>query len=185
LIVTITLLVPGITLKCENYLESKDTLVVELDTDGKIYLVPAGTLAIKDSMDNNYTLISSISANQEIKIPLNSIQKGEYIVYGMDTNYESFSIPLQLFVSQSSNNLTLNTKGYKLFPNPTDNIINIETQYQIPLTIEIHSLSGQIIQSTKILNNSTQIDLSSFQKGVYFITVRSRDLVRTEKIIKL
>ncbi|MFC2116642.1 T9SS type A sorting domain-containing protein [Bacteroidota bacterium] len=29
------------------------------------------------------------------------------------------------------------------------------------------------------------MDLSSFQKGVYFITVRSRDYVRTEKIIKL
>jgi len=30
-----------------------------------------------------------------------------------------------------------------------------------------------------------QIDLSSFKKGVYFITIRSKEYVTTEKIIKL
>ena len=30
-----------------------------------------------------------------------------------------------------------------------------------------------------------QLDLSSFQKGVYFITIRSNDFVRTRKIIKI
>jgi hypothetical protein len=32
---------------------------------------------------------------------------------------------------------------------------------------------------------SHQIDLSSFQKGVYFITIRSKDFVTTRKVIKL
>jgi hypothetical protein len=30
-----------------------------------------------------------------------------------------------------------------------------------------------------------QLDLSSFQSGVYFITIRSKDFVTTRKIIKL
>ena len=52
-------------------------------------------------------------------------------------------------------------------------------------TIEIHSLNGQLIYSTRMEVSSHQIDLSSFQKGVYFITVSSTDYVITEKIIKL
>jgi len=29
-----------------------------------------------------------------------------------------------------------------------------------------------------------QIDLSTFSKGIYFITIRSEDYMKTEKIIK-
>jgi len=32
---------------------------------------------------------------------------------------------------------------------------------------------------------SFQIDLSSFPKGIYFITIRSKDFVTTEKVIKM
>ena len=39
---------------------------------------------------------------------------------------------------------------------------------------------------TKIMEGSShQIDLSSFQKGVYIISIRSKDFVTTEKIIKI
>ena len=72
-----------------------------------------------------------------------------------------------------------------IYPNPTDGTLTIETDNPEQNTIEIHSLNGQLIYSSKMEGTSQQIDLSSFQKGVYFITVRSRDYVRTEKIIKL
>ena len=37
----------------------------------------------------------------------------------------------------------------------------------------------------QVEGKSKQIDLSSFSKGIYFITLRSKEFVRTEKIIKL
>jgi hypothetical protein len=52
-------------------------------------------------------------------------------------------------------------------------------------TVEITSLNGQVLYSTWMEGLTLQIDLYSFQKGVYFITVRSRDQVWREKIIKL
>jgi hypothetical protein len=30
-----------------------------------------------------------------------------------------------------------------------------------------------------------QIDMTSFKKGVYFVTVRSEEFMRTEKVVKL
>ncbi|MFC2081077.1 T9SS type A sorting domain-containing protein [Bacteroidota bacterium] len=76
-------------------------------------------------------------------------------------------------------------KKLNIYPNPTNNLLSIETDNSESLTIEIHSLNGKLFYRTKGEGPSFQIDLSSFQKGLYFITVSSRDYVRTEKIIKL
>jgi hypothetical protein len=46
-------------------------------------------------------------------------------------------------------------------------------------------MNGQLIYSTKMKGTTLQIDLSPFQKGVYFITIRSEDFVTTRKVIKL
>ena len=72
-----------------------------------------------------------------------------------------------------------------IYPNPTTNILTIETSQPGRHFIGITSLNGQLLYSDKIEGPTHQIDLSSFEKGLYFITIRSRDFVRTEKIIKL
>ncbi|MFC2115150.1 T9SS type A sorting domain-containing protein [Bacteroidota bacterium] len=72
-----------------------------------------------------------------------------------------------------------------IYPNPIEDLLTIETYIPQHLSIEISSLNGQLIYSREMEGSSHQIDLSSLQRGVYFITVRSKDFVRTEKIIKL
>jgi len=80
----------------------------------------------------------------------------------------------------------LKTENRKLiiYPNPTNSLFTIETGQPDRHSIEINSLNGQLICSTIIEGTSHQIDLSSFQEGFYFITVRSKDFVTTRKIIK-
>ena len=75
--------------------------------------------------------------------------------------------------------------GLSIHPNPVNNFLTIETVNSCQHTIEITSLNGQLIYRNKIEGSVLQIDLSSFRKGVYIIRVRSGDLVRTEKIIKI
>ncbi len=72
-----------------------------------------------------------------------------------------------------------------IYPNPVMNILTIETDNSDHYSFNINSLKGQLIYSTKMEGTSYQIDLSSFQKGVYLITIRSKDFVTTKKIIKL
>jgi len=72
-----------------------------------------------------------------------------------------------------------------IYPNPAIDILTIETTRSGQHTVEIASVNGQLLFIDKIEEPTYQIDLSSFQKGLYFITVRSSDFVRTEKIIKL
>ena len=72
-----------------------------------------------------------------------------------------------------------------IFPNPTNNLITIQGGLPGTKIIEISSLSGKLILSIELRGTTQQLDLSSFQKGVYFITIRSKDFVTARKIIKL
>ena len=58
--------------------------------------------------------------------------------------------------------------------------------YDVPaINIEIISLNGQLQLSKEMEGTIHQIDLSSFQTGIYYISIRSEDFVTTKKIVKL
>jgi hypothetical protein len=88
----------------------------------------------------------------------------------------------ELTTSSSCNNKI--DRNYNFYPNPTQGILIIETGTTGQHSIEITSLNGKLLYTDKMEEPTHHLDLSSFQTGVYFITVRSRDYVRTEKIIK-
>lgn len=72
-----------------------------------------------------------------------------------------------------------------IYPNPVFDLLTIETEYPDHYSIDITSLNGQQILIEEMEGTTNQIDLSTFQKGVYFITIRSKDFVTTKKIVKL
>jgi Leucine-rich repeat (LRR) protein len=86
--------------------------------------------------------------------------------------------------SGSTELLKYEQKEFSIYPNPTNHQLTIETSQPDQHFIEITSLNGQLLHTEKIEGPTHQIDLSSFQKGLYIITIRSRDYVWTEKIIK-
>ena len=73
----------------------------------------------------------------------------------------------------------------QIYPNPTNDLLTIETDQFDHYSINITTLNGQQILIGAMEGTSHQIDLSPFQGGVYFITIRSKDFVSTRKIIKL
>jgi hypothetical protein len=75
--------------------------------------------------------------------------------------------------------------GLFVYPNPTNNLLTIETESPDRYSIIITTLNGQQILIEEMEGSSHQIDLSPFKKGVYFITIRSEDFVTTRKIFKL
>ena len=72
-----------------------------------------------------------------------------------------------------------------VYPNPTSDLLNIDSYPGGCLFVTVISANGKLILSREMDGTTNQLDLSSFRKGVYFITVRSKDFVTTEKIIKL
>lgn len=73
----------------------------------------------------------------------------------------------------------------RIFPIPATDFLTLQIIIQGHSKIEITSLNGNLLYNQEIEGSHHQIDLSSFRKGVYFITIRSKDFVTTRKIIKL
>jgi len=72
-----------------------------------------------------------------------------------------------------------------VYPNPAYDIITIRSAHAGHMSVEITSSKGQLISIQEMDGTTLQLDLSSFQKGVYFITIRSKDFLTTRKIVKL
>jgi N-acetylneuraminic acid mutarotase len=72
-----------------------------------------------------------------------------------------------------------------IYPNPTNDLITIKTGIPDRYNIDIINLNGQLMLSRVMGGTDHQLDLSSFQKGIYFITIQSADFVTTRKVIKL
>jgi bacillolysin len=65
------------------------------------------------------------------------------------------------------------------YPNPTNGLLNIETNKDFEL--ELFSTTGSLLINTK---NKNCIDLSTLEKGLYILTIKIEDKVLTNKIIK-
>ncbi len=92
--------------------------------------------------------------------------------------------PNVVFIACGSGIESNTQSGLSIYPNPTKNVLNIELENREQTFIEITSLNGQFIYRTILRGTSHQSGLAALPKGVYFLTIRSKHFLRTEKIIK-
>ncbi|HEY0045325.1 MAG TPA: T9SS type A sorting domain-containing protein, partial [Flavobacterium sp.] len=69
----------------------------------------------------------------------------------------------------------------KLYPNPTSGIVKISTDENVDVTIS--DLTGKVIFTATDVTNQTEIDLSSFESGIYIAKVVNGETQHTQKII--
>ncbi|MDH1884201.1 T9SS type A sorting domain-containing protein [Empedobacter falsenii] len=73
----------------------------------------------------------------------------------------------------------VNQVEYSVFPNPTSDIINIETKGKLSSSI-LYNMTGQKVLST----NEKQLNISSLPKGTYVLKTIIDGNENTKKIIK-
>ncbi|MCB9227591.1 MAG: T9SS type A sorting domain-containing protein [Chitinophagales bacterium] len=67
-------------------------------------------------------------------------------------------------------NCPLGLPGWNIFPNPTENVLNIEYENHVIDQLYIYNVVGnQVFETKGIENRATTIDVSNFSKGVYYI----------------
>jgi len=131
--------------------------------------------------------------NTSFWITLNgeNLERGDYYADIILDWYNPISwrgyIPIQLHVMDTVQTIIRDPdiSHLRIYPNPATDVVNIQNTMPGGYAIEIISLNGSIIQNITASESHHQIDFSSFQKGVYLITIRSVDFVTTRKIIKL
>lgn len=70
---------------------------------------------------------------------------------------------------------------FRLFPNPTKNLINIKSKWGSYL-LQVYDLNGRELIKSE-LSNSTTINVSHFTKGMYLFKITSKEAVSSHKII--
>jgi len=69
-----------------------------------------------------------------------------------------------------------------IYPNPTNDILNIENG--VGASVGIYNTLGRLLFNTNILNNKQTIDMSEFSTGIYFLRMNNKGNVTTQKVVK-
>lgn len=69
----------------------------------------------------------------------------------------------------------------QIYPNPTKSIINLKSSHEIK-SVELCDLSGKLLMKT--INPKNSVDISSVQKGMYFLKISLDNGMIVNKIIK-
>ncbi|HIP37475.1 MAG TPA: T9SS type A sorting domain-containing protein [Crocinitomix sp.] len=76
------------------------------------------------------------------------------------------------------------TYNVKIYPNPTTNLINIELTDYENANIQIIDITGQIVQSIASAKQINTIDISTLNRGVYFVKIITQQQNVTKQFVK-
>lgn len=88
-----------------------------------------------------------------------------------------YELDINLGLNESTNNTKFN-----IYPNPTNDILNIQTNFTDDYTVKIIDISGRILIQNA-LDKSSEIDISSLGKGTYMVLVGNGKVTMSKKII--
>jgi hypothetical protein len=78
-----------------------------------------------------------------------------------------------------------NKVSFKIYPNPVQNVLKVELkQIELPCTITLKDLQGREIQSTITNSHKMELDLSSFERGIYIIGIANNNFARELKVVR-
>ena len=88
--------------------------------------------------------------------------------------------------------IQLKTKGLtaKAFPNPTNDVLNvqIEVEKKSDITIDLKDILGRTIWQTTAQNTegslSLPIPMSAFANGTYFLKIANNETIIQQKVVK-
>jgi hypothetical protein len=81
-------------------------------------------------------------------------------------------------VNEVENNL-----GLRVFPNPSNEVINISLNKEVSASLTLLDVSGKVVKTQSLNGISTSINTASLNSGVYFVTINDGTSVSTQKVV--
>lgn len=161
--------------KTGSFTESSVGLV-RFNTNGSLDTT-FGTLGKTITPTNSLSTVKTLSALSPIDGKLTVI--GQNNTIGNPTSQDIMIARYTTGINLSNENFSNNV--FKLFPNPTSNILKIETSETIN-DIKIIDLAGRTTAVSNFENN--KIDVSNLSNGIYFIKIKTNNGDFEQKFIK-
>lgn len=113
-----------------------------------------------------------------------TIQANKFTENGCETCLFTGNVVVSKMPSLDLNKTNLN--DVILFPNPTSNIVNINSNNDKIISCKILNFQGESISTIGVVNQKvTEIDLTNQKPGVYLIEITTLKGVKTFKIVKI
>ncbi|MDF1673447.1 MAG: T9SS type A sorting domain-containing protein [Vicingaceae bacterium] len=102
-----------------------------------------------------------------------------------DTNSGHGEVIIE-FIPVVSIDENIESMGVNIYPNPTNNIINISLDnFSANTKLTLTSIDGKVVyQQNNISKNIASVDLSNNSKGIYFLKVEANNQYKVYKVIK-
>lgn len=71
-----------------------------------------------------------------------------------------------------------------IYPNPTSNVITIQTNEAIQMQVQIVDLLGKVVAEIEANGSQLSLDLAAYPNGIYYVLVNVNEQQLVEKIIK-
>ena len=111
-----------------------------------------------------------------------------YVLYSYTDSNTCNSSDSTMIVVVSCVSINENTSltGISVFPNPANNVININLgEANATFNFALTSIDGKVVfVANNIVNKNTAIDISSYSKGVYFLKINNESDYKVFKVIK-
>lgn len=82
-----------------------------------------------------------------------------------------------------ASNVSLESLDFIIFPNPASQNVTIQSQLSLDGKVTIYNQLGAELFSENMVGNTKLIEISGLQKGLYFVTISSKNRKVTKKLI--
>lgn len=152
--------------------ENTTSFAVERSADGKTFTTIGTVKAVNNaSFKNNYALTDAQ--------PLNGTAYYRLKMIDIDGR---FTYSQMVSVRRNDNNATL-----QLAPNPASNVLYVQAKGSEPVTVQITDMHSRLLQQqSRILNGNTSfsVNIGQLSPGIYYLTVKGKQLNLVQSFIK-
>ena len=103
---------------------------------------------------------------------------GTWVAFGQDINKELYSVNLGGSIFKIAGGVLSvdenQEQQFIIYPNPANDIVSIKLQTQVMEHLKISDVKGSIMYAETLQSNQKQLNTSSFAKGMYFITITTK-----------
>ncbi len=87
-------------------------------------------------------------------------------------------------VTANHNTALNNDQSYKIYPNPSEGIFQIESAKNTTTNIDVYDIAGGLVYHNSFNTQLAALDLSELNAGLYIVKLRSENSISTYKISK-
>ena len=165
---------------------------MQLAPDGKIYVANVSGMSFPnnnfDSLNMNLSVINfpnSIGVACDFQ-PYSFSLNGRRSYFSLPNipNYNLGSLEGSECDTLTSNENSFIHENLKIYPNPTNDLLFIESIDNKCINIQLINNKGQLLETIKINSIQTAIDLDKFPVGLYILKIISKNGMTIKKIIK-